>query len=104
MLHISKDEQAERLLERLDDPTKHWKYNPADVDERAAGTTTRRRTRTCCAVLDGAAPWFVVPANRKWHRDWLLVAPARETLESIPVSWPDATFDPDVEKARIRRS
>ncbi len=105
MLHISKDEQAERLLERLADPTKHWKYNPADVDERgrwgeyqAAYEDMLRRCST------DVAPWFVVPANRKWHRDWLLSALLAETLEAIPVSWPEATFDPAVESERVRAS
>ena len=68
MLHISYDEQSERLMERLDRPDKHWKYNPGDVDERArwpqymdAYQTVFERTST------EHAPWFVVPANRKWY-------------------------------------
>jgi PPK2 family polyphosphate:nucleotide phosphotransferase len=105
MLHISRDEQAERLLERLGDPTKHWKYNPSDVDERgrwldyqAAYEDMLRR----CSTDD--APWFVVPANRKWHRDWLLSQLLVETLEEIPTTWPVATFDPAVESERVRAS
>ena len=68
MLHISPDEQQERLMERLERPDKHWKYNPGDVDERArwpqymeAYQTVFERTST------EHAPWFVVPANRKWY-------------------------------------
>ena len=104
MLHISKDEQGERLLKRLADPTKHWKYNPADVDEhqqwgdyQAAYEDMLRRCST------DVAPWFVVPANRKWHRDWLLSALLAETLEAIRVAWPKATFDPAVEARAVLR-
>src|SRR5690606_20360742 len=68
MLHISRDEQKERLAERLERPDKHWKYNPGDIDERehwdaymAAYRTVFERT---CAP---EAPWFVVPANHKWY-------------------------------------
>ena len=68
MLHISHDEQTERLMERLERPDKHWKYNPGDVDERArwpqymeAYQTVFERTST------ENAPWYVVPANRKWY-------------------------------------
>lgn len=105
MLHISREEQAERLLDRLADPTRHWKYNPADVDERllwddyqAAYDEMLRRCSTA------AAPWHVVPANRKWHRDWLLSHLLVETLEQIPVVWPPVTFDPATEAARVRAS
>jgi PPK2 family polyphosphate:nucleotide phosphotransferase len=105
MLHISRKEQEERLLERLADPTKHWKYNPHDVDERALWasyqTAYEDMLRRCSTDV---APWYVVPANRKWHRDWLLTQLLVETLESIPVEWPPTTFDPEVEAARVRAS
>jgi PPK2 family polyphosphate:nucleotide phosphotransferase len=105
MLHISREEQAERLLERLDDPTKHWKYNPGDVDERrlwdAYQAAYEEMLRRCSTP---AAPWFVVPANRKWHRDWLLSRLLVETLEEVPTAWPSATFDPVVEAERVRAS
>ena len=68
MLHISSDEQKQRLADRLDRPEKHWKYNPGDLEERLvwddyqdAYETAIRRTST------EAAPWFVVPADRKWY-------------------------------------
>ena len=105
MLHISREEQAERLLERLADPTKHWKYNPGDVDERelwdAYQAAYEDMLRRCSTDV---APWFVVPADRKWHRDWLLSQLLAETLETIPADWPEATFDPEVEAARVRAS
>lgn len=105
MLHISREEQAERLLERLADPTKHWKYNPGDVDERELWDAYQEAyddmLRRCSTP---AAPWFVVPADRKWHRDWLLSQLLVETLETMPAEWPVATFDPEVEAARVRAS
>jgi PPK2 family polyphosphate:nucleotide phosphotransferase len=105
MLHISRAEQAERLLERLADPTKHWKYNPADVDERGRWDAYQEAydemLRRCSTDI---APWFVVPADRKWHRDWLLSHLLAETLEAIPVEWPETAFDPAVEAERVRRS
>ena len=105
MLHISREEQAERLLDRLDDPTKHWKYEPADVDERAYWDDYQAAYQDALVRCStGVAPWHVIPANRKWHRDWLLSHLLVETLESIPVEWPSADFDPEVEKARVRRS
>jgi len=105
MLHISREEQAERLLDRLADPTKHWKYAPADVDERAFWNDYQAAYEDALVRCSSdVAPWHVVPANRKWHRDWLLGQLVLETLEAIPVEWPAADFDPAVERERVRES
>ncbi len=102
MLHISRDEQAARLAERLDDPTKYWKYNPADLDERGfwddyqhayAAALTRCSTE--------AAPWYVVPANKKWYRDWAVATLLRETMAGMDLSYPPATFDIKAERERL---
>jgi len=105
LLHISRDEQAQRLAARLDDPTKHWKYNPGDVDERAlwpdyqaAYTEVLRR----CGTV--AAPWFVVPSDRKWYRNWAVAALLAEALEWIDPQYPPADFDVDVERRRLAGS
>ncbi len=105
MLHISRDEQRDRLMERLDRPDKHWKYNPGDVDERAlwpqymaAYQTVFDRTST------EVAPWYVVPANRKWYARLAVQALLLETLEKIDPQWPAATFDVDAEKKRLAAS
>ncbi|GAA5206702.1 polyphosphate kinase 2 family protein [Microbacterium kyungheense] len=105
MLHISRDEQKERLMERLDRPDKHWKYNPGDVDERelwpsymAAYQTVFERTST------DQAPWYVVPANRKWYARLAVQHLLLEALESIDPHWPAATFDVAAEKARLAAS
>ncbi len=102
MLHISPDEQKARLMERLDRPDKHWKFNPDDVDERKrwpeymdAFQTVFERTST------EHAPWFVVPANAKWYARLAVQALLLETLEDIDPQWPVATFDVEAEKKRL---
>lgn len=102
MLHISADEQRARLMERLDRPDKHWKYNPGDVDERllwddymAAYQTVFERTST------DVAPWHVVPANRKWYARLAVQALLLEALEGIGPRWPAATYDVAAERARL---
>src|SRR5690242_10942816 len=70
MLHISPAEQKERLLARLDDPTKHWKFNPGDLDERALWPAYREAYEIALARTNtDAAPWHVVPSDRKWYRN-----------------------------------
>ncbi|TDN91889.1 polyphosphate kinase 2 family protein [Microbacterium sp. BK668] len=105
MLHISPDEQRERLMERLERPDKHWKYNPGDVDERAlwpkymdAYQLVFERTSTPWA------PWHVVPANSKWYARIAVQALLLEALERIDPQWPAATFDVEAEKARLAAS
>jgi PPK2 family polyphosphate:nucleotide phosphotransferase len=102
MLHISYDEQRARLMERLDRPDKHWKYNPGDIDERArwphymdAYQTVFERTST------PQAPWYVVPANRKWYARLAVQHLLLETLREIDPLWPTATFDVEAEKKRL---
>lgn len=102
MLHISSDEQKARLAERLDRPDKYWKYNPADVDERAlwpqymdAYQTVFDRTST------PDAPWFVVPADRKWYARLAVQALLLDALEDIDPQWPAADFDVALEKRRL---
>ena len=88
-LHLSADEQRERLLARLDDPRKHWKVNPGDVVERghwadyqtAYGVALER-----CSTA--AAPWYVVPADRKWYRDWAVAHLLHEALSELDPQWP----------------
>jgi PPK2 family polyphosphate:nucleotide phosphotransferase len=101
-LHISRDEQRERLLARLDDPTKHWKYNPADLVSRARwddymvayGEAIER-----CSTED--APWHVVPADRKWYRNWAITNLLLERLEALDLGWPPASFDVAAERAKL---
>ena len=102
MLHIGADEQKARLRERLERPDKHWKYNPGDVDERMlwpaymdAYQVALERTST------DAAPWFVVPADRKWYARLAVQRLLLTTLRGLDPQWPQATFDVEAEKARL---
>lgn len=89
MLHISKEEQAERLKERVNDPTKQWKFNPSDLDDRklwndymAAYETALKRCSTAYA------PWHVIPADRNWARNAAISRIVRETLEDMAPKYP----------------
>jgi PPK2 family polyphosphate:nucleotide phosphotransferase len=102
MLHISRDEQKARLAERLERPDKHWKYNPGDVDERAywddymdAYRVAIQRTST------DDAPWYVVPADRKWYARLAVHTLLLDALRSLKLEWPTAEFDVEVEKKRL---
>jgi PPK2 family polyphosphate:nucleotide phosphotransferase len=104
-LHISAEEQQERLLARLDDPTKHWKYNPADLDTRARWddyTAAYAAAFERCSTE--AAPWYVVPADRKWYRNWAITSLLVERLEALGLRWPEARFDVAAERLRVERS
>lgn len=105
MLHISPEEQKERLAERLDRPDKHWKFNPGDIDERALWPAYMDAYQT---VFDRTstehAPWYVIPANRKWYARLAVQALLLEALEDIDPKWPAATFDVEAEKARLAAS
>lgn len=105
MLHISPDEQKDRLMERLDRPDKYWKYNPGDVDERLlwpdymkAYQAVFERTST------EAAPWYVVPADRKWYARLAIQQLLLNALRNIDPQWPAADFDIDVERERLAES
>jgi PPK2 family polyphosphate:nucleotide phosphotransferase len=102
MLQISSATQKERLAERLERPDKHWKYNPGDVDERMhwdaymdAYQIALERTSTA------SAPWFVVPAEKKWYARLVVQHLLIDALERLDLSWPPATFDVEVEKRRL---
>ncbi|MDZ4766615.1 MAG: polyphosphate kinase 2 family protein [Chloroflexota bacterium] len=93
-LHISKDEQKQRLQERLDDPAKHWKFALGDLDARAqwdeymaayGDALTRCNTEY--------APWHIVPANKKWFRDLVIARSIVETLESMGLAYPKSEND-----------
>ena len=102
MLHISPAEQRERLLARLDDPTKHWKYNTGDVDERALWPAYREAYEIALErTSTPAAPWYVVPADRKWYRNLAVGQLLLETLRELDPQWPIADFDVDAERRRL---
>jgi PPK2 family polyphosphate:nucleotide phosphotransferase len=93
-LHISKDEQKERLQERLDDPTKHWKLAKSDFEDRklwADFTAAYEDTISRCSTP--AAPWFIIPANKKWFRNLAVSGILVETLEDLDLKFPKPDFD-----------
>ena len=101
-LHISPDEQTARLRARLDDPTKHWKYNPGDVDERAKWPAYMDAYADALELCNTeAAPWYVIPSDRKWYRNWAVAQLLVEHLRALNLSWPVADFDVETEKARL---
>jgi PPK2 family polyphosphate:nucleotide phosphotransferase len=103
-LHISAEEQRERLLKRLDDPHKHWKYNPADLRARSRWADYQAAYADALARCDSdAAPWYVVPADRKWYRDWAVAHLLRETFADLRLSYPPANFDVARERRRLER-
>jgi PPK2 family polyphosphate:nucleotide phosphotransferase len=105
MLHISPDEQKERLLARLDDPTKYWKYNPDDLAERARWDDYQMAYQdalTKCST--DVAPWYVVPADRKWYRNWAVATLLHETLAELNPQYPPADFDISEEREKLRRA
>lgn len=105
MLHISKDEQKDRLTERLDRPDKHWKFNPNDIDERQHWDDYQEAYQ---AVIDkcstDVAPWYVVPADRKWFARLAVMNLLKEHLEELDPQWPEADFDVAKEQKRLKKS
>ena len=93
-LHISKDEQKERLQERLDDPKKRWKFNPGDLEERAWWNdymAAYEIALTRCST--GWAPWYVIPADRNWYRNAVVAHIVRQTLEDLDLKFPQPAGD-----------
>ena len=102
MLHISPETQKERLLARLDDPTKYWKFNPGDIDERGHWTDYRAAYETMLERTNTEiAPWHVIPADRKWYRNLAVGRLLLDALRGMNPQWPAADFDIDTEKQRL---
>ncbi|BCW76422.1 MULTISPECIES: polyphosphate kinase 2 family protein [unclassified Arthrobacter] len=105
MLHISSAEQKERLLARLDDPSKHWKYSRGDLDERAHWEDYMAAYQ---AAIDETstpnAPWHVVPANKKWFARIAVQQLLLGALSGLKLEWPKAEFDVAAERELVARS
>jgi len=104
-LHISSAEQKDRLLARLEDPTKHWKYNPGDIEERALWLNYAEAYQDIlekCSTQH--APWYVIPSDRKWYRNWAIAHLLGEQLRALDLKWPVADFDLETEKKRLTAS
>ncbi len=97
-LHISKGEQRKRLQDRLDDPTKNWKFRMGDLDDRAHWSDYTRAYRDVLAECSTPwAPWYVVPSDDKRVRNYFVAKLLVDTLESLDANYPP--IDPDVAKA-----
>ena len=89
-LHISPDEQKERLQSRLDEPAKRWKFSRADLDERALWGEYQKAYQAAIAeTAADHAPWYVVPANRKWYRNLVVSSILIQTLEDMGPRFPE---------------
>jgi PPK2 family polyphosphate:nucleotide phosphotransferase len=103
-LHISPDEQLNRLKARLETPEKHWKYNPGDLEARShwpayqeAYADIFEKTST------GHAPWYVVPADHKWYRNWAVAELLIETLADLKPRFPEPGFDVAAELKKLKK-
>lgn len=88
-LHISREEQRQRLQERLDDPNKQWKFNPTDLAQREKWDDYQRAYEQAIRATDAEhAPWYVVPANSKTHRNLVVATILLETLTAMKLNFP----------------
>jgi PPK2 family polyphosphate:nucleotide phosphotransferase len=102
MLHISAAEQKERLLARLDNRDKHWKFNPADVDERGRWGDYRTAYEIALERTNTEiAPWYVVPSDRKWYRNLVIGQLLLEHLRGMNLQWPPGDFDVEEQRRRL---
>lgn len=94
-LHIDKDEQKERLQARLDEPDKNWKFNPGDLEERKLWPEYQKAYEDMLSKTSTSwAPWYIIPANRKWYRNLVVSKIVVHTLEKLDMQYPEADFDP----------
>ncbi|MGH9009257.1 MAG: PPK2 family polyphosphate kinase [Acidimicrobiia bacterium] len=101
-LHISYEEQRQRFLDRLEDPTKQWKFNPADIEERERWPTYQDTLREVLRRSSSdVAPWYVIPADRKWYRNWAVGRLLVETLTEMAPEYPQPELDIPALKARL---
>jgi PPK2 family polyphosphate:nucleotide phosphotransferase len=99
-LHISKDEQRQRLQDRLDDPDKQWKFDPNDLVQRKKWDEYQQAYQRAIVATDtDHAPWYVIPANSKTHRNLLISTLLLEIMQDLKLSFPKP--DPEVSKLKI---
>lgn len=95
MLHISKEEQKERLQARLDDPSKNYKFNPSDLSSRERWDDYMIAYQDAISLTStDTAPWYVVPADRKWYRNLVISQILIDTIKDMHLAYPEADFDP----------
>lgn len=102
-LHISKDEQKERLQARLDDPAKNWKFNPGDLDDRAKWDDFMKGYEEIFEKTStDHAPWYIIPADRKWYRNLVVSQIIIDALKSLDMSYPEIDWDPTEMNSKLK--
>ena len=92
-LHIDKDEQRKRLEQRLEDPTKCWKFKEGDLKERKLWKDYQLAYEDALSKTSTAyAPWHIVPANHKWYRDYVIGSILVDALEGLKLTYPKCDF------------
>ncbi|MGN9820942.1 PPK2 family polyphosphate kinase [Streptomyces sp. SD11] len=102
-LHISFEEQRLRLLRRLANPDKHWKFSPSDIDDRALWPAYQEAYEIAlerCST--DAAPWYLIPADRKWYRNWAISRLLLEHLTALDPQYPQPDFDVEACRKRLQ--
>ncbi len=93
-LHITKDAQRERLQERIDTPEDHWKFNPADLEERKLWNDYQKAYEDAIEKCNTSnAPWYIIPSNKKWYRNLIVSHLLRNRLEAMNPQFPPANVD-----------
>jgi PPK2 family polyphosphate:nucleotide phosphotransferase len=101
-LHIDAEEQRERLLARLDEPDKRWKFNPGDLKERELwGKYEKAYEDVLSKTSQACAPWIIVPANKKWYRDLVIAAALVDTLKGLKMEYPQPAEDLETYRAQL---
>jgi PPK2 family polyphosphate:nucleotide phosphotransferase len=101
-LHISKDEQKERLEARLRDPEKRWKFNEGDLEERKLWDDYMKVFEdVLSATSTDYAPWYIVPANHKWYRNLVVADRVVDALEDMKLTYPSPPAGVDYERIHI---
>jgi PPK2 family polyphosphate:nucleotide phosphotransferase len=101
-LHLSYDEQRERFLRRLRRTDKHWKFSEADIETRSLWPKFQMAYGTVVGRTNGSlAPWFAVPADRKWYRNWAVASLLTEHLAAMAPEYPAFTIDADAVRQRL---
>jgi len=102
MLQISKEEQRQRLEERLERPDKYWKFDPGDIDQRMRWDDYQEAYQAALTRTSTPhAPWFVVPADRKWYARLAVQHLLLHSLAGMDLTWPGADFDVEAQKQRL---
>ena len=102
-LHLSKEEQRQRFLARIDEPEKNWKFSEADLRERGFWDDYRRAYEQCLSATSAEhAPWYVVPADDKRNARLIVAEAVLDSLRALDLDWPETSDERRAELARVR--